>query len=95
MEYVETTPQPATAEPTDVQGTPSGLNDMLNPPSSPREEKMEGDSEQVMEEFPKRSSRIRFRKKPKQPKKLRSKGLCLHFMWTVTLDMTLTLASFF
>lgn len=95
MEYVETTPQPAAAEPADGQETLLGQNDILSPPSSPREENMEGDGEQGLEEVPKRNSHIRFRKKSKQPKKLHSKGLCLHFMWTAMLDVTLIPTSSF
>lgn len=93
MEYIEpstssaaATSQPATAEPAatgpeDGQETLSGLKDMLNSSNSPREERMEGDN------VPKKSSRIRFRKKPKQPKKQSSKGLCLHYVWSVTLEV--------
>ncbi|XP_074501554.1 piezo-type mechanosensitive ion channel component 1 isoform X2 [Sebastes fasciatus] len=80
VDYVEpstssaaATTEPPAAEPEpsgskDGQETPSGLEDMLNPPSRPRENRMDGDSEQVIEEVPKKSSSIRFRKKPKQPK---------------------------
>lgn len=90
MDYVEpstssaaATPQPPAAElaPTgskDGQETPSGLKDMLNPPSRQREVKMKGDNEHMMEEVPQKRSSIRFRKKPKQPKQ-HSKGLWLHF----------------
>lgn len=76
------TTQPPAAEPAptgskDGQETPSGVKDM-NSPSRPREDKMEGDDEQVIEEVPKKSSSIRFRKKPKQPKQRRSsKGMWL------------------
>ncbi|XP_038593080.1 piezo-type mechanosensitive ion channel component 1 isoform X4 [Micropterus salmoides] len=64
------TSQPPTAEPaptgsTDGQGSSSGLKN--------GEDKMEGDNEQVTEEVPKKSSSIRFRKKPKQPKQRGSK----------------------
>nr|XP_046257127.1 piezo-type mechanosensitive ion channel component 1 isoform X2 [Scatophagus argus] len=85
VDYVEprtssdaATPQPSVAEPAaagseDGQETPLRLKDMLSPPSSQREDKIEGDNEQVTEEVPKKSSSIRFRKKPKQPKQQRSK----------------------
>ncbi|XP_030297383.1 piezo-type mechanosensitive ion channel component 1 isoform X2 [Sparus aurata] len=53
--------------------TPSGLTHTLNPPSSSKEDKTEGDSEQVTEEVPKKSSSIRFRRKPKKPKLKRNK----------------------
>ncbi|KAM7384994.1 hypothetical protein PAMP_001097 [Pampus punctatissimus] len=71
------TPQPPAAEPAPVQDgqeTSPGLTDMLDPPSRLREDKMEGDNEQVIEEVPKkRSGSTRFRKKPKQDKQQRSK----------------------
>uniref|UniRef100_A0A7N6A529 Piezo-type mechanosensitive ion channel component n=1 Tax=Anabas testudineus TaxID=64144 RepID=A0A7N6A529_ANATE len=38
---------------------------------------MEGDNKEAIEEVPKKSSSIRFRRKPKQPKRQRSKGLYL------------------
>lgn len=65
------TSQPPTAEPaptgsTDGQGSSSGLKN--------GEDKMEGDNEQVTEEVPKKSSSIRFRKKPKQPKQPKQRG---------------------
>lgn len=94
MDYVEpstsssaaATSQPPTAEPaptgsTDGQGSSSGLKN--------GEDKMEGDNEQVTEEVPKKSSSIRFRKKPKQPKQRGSKGLWLHYVWTVMVEVLL------
>ncbi|XP_039639627.1 piezo-type mechanosensitive ion channel component 1 isoform X3 [Perca fluviatilis] len=65
--------EPAPSGSKDGQETPSGLKDMLSFPSRPREDKMEGDEEQVIEEAPKKSSGMRFRKKTKQPKQQRSK----------------------
>lgn len=50
--------------------------DTLSSADSLKEDKMERDSEQVVEEVPKKNSSIRFRRKSKQPKKCRSKGLC-------------------
>lgn len=46
-----------------------------------KEDKMERDSEQLVEEVPKKNSSIRFRRKSKQPKKCRSKGLCSCVDW--------------
>lgn len=97
MDYVEpstssaATPQPPAAEQAhtgskDGQETPSGLKDILNPPSRQREVKMEGDNEQLIEEVPQKSSSIRFRKKPKQSKH-HSKGLWLHYVWTVMVEV--------
>ncbi|GLD65212.1 piezo-type mechanosensitive ion channel component 1-like protein, partial [Lates japonicus] len=60
-------PQPSAAEPEPPE--PLDGQDTLNPPSWPREDKMEGDNDDV----PKKSSSIRFRRKPKQPKQQRSK----------------------
>ncbi|XP_042289205.1 piezo-type mechanosensitive ion channel component 1 isoform X1 [Thunnus maccoyii] len=71
------TPQRPAAEPApaqDGQETPPGLSDVLDPPSRQREDKIEGDNAQVKEEIPKKSSSIRFRKKPKQPKEQRGKA---------------------
>ncbi|KAK1905133.1 Piezo-type mechanosensitive ion channel component 1, partial [Dissostichus eleginoides] len=64
--------QPPAAEAAPREEPPSGLN-IENLPSRPREDRMEGDSEQVIEEVPKKSSGLRFRKKSKQPKKQSSK----------------------
>lgn len=98
MDYVEpstssdaATPQPPAVElaPTgskDGQESPSGLKDMLDSSSRQREVKMKGDNEQMIEEVPQKSSSIRFRKKPKQPKQ-RSKGLWLHYVWTVRAEV--------
>ncbi|KAM9345094.1 piezo-type mechanosensitive ion channel component 1 [Symphorus nematophorus] len=72
------TPQPPAAEAAatgseDGQETPSEPKDTLDAAGSPREDKTEGDKEQVTEEVPKRGISIRFRKKAKQPKQRRSK----------------------
>lgn len=80
MDYVEPSTSSAAAEPAPTgskegQETPFGLRDMLNSSSRPREDKVEGENEQAIEEAPKKSSSLRFRKKPKQR---RSKGLWLH-----------------
>ncbi|KAK5853553.1 hypothetical protein PBY51_014695 [Eleginops maclovinus] len=56
----------------DGEEPPSGPQDIVNLPSRPREDKMEADSEQVIEEVPKKSSGLRFRRKAKQPKNQRS-----------------------
>lgn len=74
-------PQPSAAEPAaaqDGQETLPAVKDMSDPPSILTVDKIEGDKEEVIEEAPKKSSTIRFRRKPKQPKKQRSKGLCFH-----------------
>ena len=90
-----TQPPAAESAPTgsnDGQETPSGVED-LTFPSRPREDKMEGDNEQVTEEVPKKSSGIRFRKKPKQPKQRRSsKGVRLcdcHVISCVSINLFL------
>ncbi|XP_071337705.1 piezo-type mechanosensitive ion channel component 1 isoform X3 [Trachinotus anak] len=64
-------PQPPPAEPAPT-GSKDG-QDILNPPRRLREDNLEGDSEQVVEKVPKKSSSIRFRRKPKEPKQQRSK----------------------
>ncbi|XP_029305438.1 piezo-type mechanosensitive ion channel component 1 isoform X2 [Cottoperca gobio] len=75
---VAATTQPPAAEAApsgskDGQETASGLKDMLSLPSMQRKDKMEADNEQLIEEVPKKSSSLRFRRKPKQPKKQSSK----------------------
>ncbi|XP_032383361.1 piezo-type mechanosensitive ion channel component 1 isoform X3 [Etheostoma spectabile] len=65
--------EPAPSGSKDGQETPSGLKDMLNLPSRPTKDKMEGEEERVIEVASKKSSGIRFRKKTKQPKPQRSK----------------------
>lgn len=62
----------------DGQDAPPGLKDVSDPPSVPGKEE-EGHTEQGVQEVPKKSSRIRFRKKSKQAKKQRSKGLFVSF----------------
>uniref|UniRef100_A0A7N6A8V9 Piezo-type mechanosensitive ion channel component n=1 Tax=Anabas testudineus TaxID=64144 RepID=A0A7N6A8V9_ANATE len=65
------TPQSPAAE-----TAPTGSKDGLH--SLDRASKlMEGDNKEAIEEVPKKSSSIRFRRKPKQPKRQRSKGLYL------------------
>lgn len=65
------TPQPSASEP-----APTGSKDeQENLPSNPSEDKMEGGKEQVTEEVQKKSGGMRFRKKPKQLKQQKSKGL--------------------
>ncbi|XP_062286188.1 LOW QUALITY PROTEIN: piezo-type mechanosensitive ion channel component 1 [Scomber scombrus] len=69
-------PQPSAAEPApaqDGQETLPAVKDMSDPPSRLGVDKIEGDKEEVIEEAPKKSSSIRFRRKPKQPKQQRSK----------------------
>ncbi|KAG7214385.1 hypothetical protein INR49_023096, partial [Caranx melampygus] len=73
------TPQSPTAKSSHM-GSKDG-QDTLNRAGRLKEDKMEGDSEQVVEEVPKKNSSIRFRRKSKQPKKRRSKGLCLYVDW--------------
>lgn len=78
--------QPPAAEAAPREEPPSGLN-IENLPSRPREDRMEGDSEQGIEEVPKKSSGLRFRKKSKQPKKQSSKGEWLDHVWTEMVDL--------
>ncbi|XP_076599165.1 piezo-type mechanosensitive ion channel component 1 isoform X1 [Chaetodon auriga] len=59
--------EPAPIQSKDRQETLSGLRDMSNPLSCSRNDNMQGDSEQVIEGVPRKSSNIRSRKKPKQP----------------------------
>ncbi|XP_039995581.1 piezo-type mechanosensitive ion channel component 1 isoform X1 [Xiphias gladius] len=80
MDYVELSASSAGAiqQPPEAEAEPTGSKDgkdSLNPPSRPSEDKMEGDNEKVIEEVPKKSSIIRFRRKPKQPKQQHSKVL--------------------
>lgn len=58
----------------DSHGTPSEQENMSTLHYGSRQEKTEEDKDKVIEEMPKKS-RIRFRKKNKQPKKQSSKGL--------------------
>ncbi|TNN63956.1 Piezo-type mechanosensitive ion channel component 1 [Liparis tanakae] len=48
--------------------TPSGLKDSSDPPGRPSEDKTVGDDEQEAKEVPKKSSSLRFRRKPKTDK---------------------------
>lgn len=86
MDYAEpstssaaATPQPPAVEPVptgskDGQETLFGSKDMSNR-SCLREDNVNGDNDMVIEDIPKKSSSIRSRKKPKQPKQWCSKGL--------------------
>lgn len=68
----------------DSHETPSEQENMSNPPCGSRQEKTEEDQDKVIEEVPKKS-RIRFRKKNKQPKKQSNKGLYFYTKSTVML----------
>lgn len=84
MDYVEpSTSSAAITQPAAAEAAPTESNDGQETPTRPEEEeKREVDPEQVIEEVPKKSSSIRFRKKPKQPKQQRSKGVWFHYVCT-------------
>lgn len=83
-------PQPIATE-TAAAGTEDGREPlcgmiaMMNPLSSLRGRKMEQDTEQ---EVTKKTSRIFFHKKTKQPKKQRSNGLYPHYLWIFLQGLT-------
>lgn len=62
-----------------------GMMPTMNPRSSLRERKIEQDAEQ---EVKKKTSRIFFHKKTKQPNKQRSHGLCLYYLWIFSQGLT-------
>nr|XP_033468806.1 piezo-type mechanosensitive ion channel component 1 isoform X1 [Epinephelus lanceolatus] len=77
VDYAEpSTSSAAITQPAAAEAAPTESNDGQETPTRPEEEeKREGYPEQVIEEVPKKSSSIRFRKKPKQPKQQRSKAV--------------------
>ncbi|XP_053292137.1 piezo-type mechanosensitive ion channel component 1 isoform X1 [Pleuronectes platessa] len=78
VENYEPSASSAAAIPQTVEGEPASLGseegaDMLNPPCRLSKDTTEGNNEHVIEEAPKKSSSIRFRRKTKQSKQQRSK----------------------